>query len=194
MLNPRPRRFDEFVDPGKVLATPAAVCMEATAALRAIGDDVLGMAGARSARSTEGESEGAFVSEYDDVVTGTAEIDLRFQCISGFSQIRQPFLTATRHSSPCSVSGWVEILVTKDSAVVGDREVVVVDLESTVGEGGDVKVNGGGRFLVAALIAEVSMTAVTYFFGAGTDVILSSSAGDLTLGGSWPRSIAMGPE
>lgn len=71
----------------------------------------------------------------------------------------------------------------KVSAVVGDREVVVVDLDSTVDEGRDGKMNGEGRFLVAALMAEVSMAAVTYFFGVAADVILAPCADDLALGG-----------
>lgn len=194
MLNPSPSRFDGFVDPGK-LAVPAAVCVEVTAVLMGIGDDVLGVAGARLARFTEDEAEGALVSGHDDAAAGTAEVDLRFQCMNGFSYIRQPLLTVTRHSSPsCSVSGWVEILVMKDSAVLGDKDVVVIDLESTVDEGGDGKANGGGRFLVAALIAEVSMAAVTYLFGAATHVILPPSAGDLAPEESLLRSIAMGAE
>lgn len=106
MLKPSPSRLDEFVDPGKVLAAPAAMCAEATGQLITIDDDVLGVAGARSVRSNEGETERALVSGYDDA-TGTAETDLRFQCMRGFSQMLQPFLTVTRHSSPCSVSGWV---------------------------------------------------------------------------------------
>ena len=196
MLNPIPSRFDGFADPGKVLGAPAAVCVEATEALIAIGDDVLGVAGAMSVRSTEDETKGALVSGYDDAAAGTGETDLRFQCMSGVSQILQPFLTVTRHSSPsCSVRGWVEILAMKDSAVIGDREVVVKDLESTLGEGGDGKVNGGGRFLVAALIAEVSIATVTYFFfGVATNLILSPSAGDLAPGGNWLRFITMGEE
>jgi hypothetical protein len=66
-----------------------------------------------------------------------------------------------------------------DSAVVGEREVVAVDLESAVGDDGAAKVKGGGRLLAATLIALVSMVAVTYFLDVAESVVPSTIAADL---------------
>lgn len=59
----------------------------------AIGDEVLGEARLKSARSTIEGTGGRDVSGRDgDTVLGTAETDLRFHFRSGFSQMSQPFL------------------------------------------------------------------------------------------------------
>lgn len=72
-----------------------------------------------------------------------------------------------------------------DSAVVGERDIVAVDFERVVGEDGDLKANGGGRLLAAALVALVSMVAVTYFLDVADDVVPSTRAGDWSWEEKW---------